>query len=464
MTSPSMYKTLLLLILIFFQNEISGQDTFEKTFGGSNSEQAWFVMEQADSSFIMAGGSRSYGNQCEFYLAKTDALGNMLWYNTYGQAQDNYCWAFTRCMDGGFLLGGSTSTSGIYLDNYLVKVDSAGNQLWDKTFGGSFNDKILSVIQAHDSSYFAVGYENNVGQVIKLDKQGDTVWQNALLNYSSSRYNNIIQTNDSNLIIAGYANDTTAISTILMTKLDYSGNILWEKNYGWSSYQVAQCVLQTSGQGFILSGYHSNPLSSNDRLFVLKTNSQGDSLWVKTFSGLHLTNANSIEQTTDGGYIITGNRKSPGFMPDMYLLKLDKYGNKQWIRFFGGSDMDYGLSVKQTFDGGYIVSGTNSSMGAGGEDIYLVKTNGRGIVGVENYIAAPDITIYPNPTRGKFKIEGLIKAQAEVKVYDVTGSIVSGSKISSKNFQYDLSGNPEGMYLIEILTPDKKLVKKLIKF
>ena len=112
--------------------------------------------------------------------------------------------------------------------------------------------------------------------------------------------------------------------------------------------------------------------------FTFKTSVKtgiGDSIWTKTYINKDFINGSWIEQTIDGGYIITGNKKITTPNSDLYLFKIDENGNEEWESAFGGSNYDYGLCVKQTYDNGFIVSGSNKSFGAGGEDVYLIKTN-----------------------------------------------------------------------------------------
>ena len=157
----------------------------------------------------------------------------------------------------------------------------------------------------------------------------------------------------------------------------------WEKNYGGIDIDEGNSVQQTTDGGYIVCGHTNSFGQTPGDIYIIKTNSQGDTLWTKTFRfGFGYTLGNSIQQTTDEGYIITGGTTNSivnGYS-DVYLLKTDVNGVEQWSQTFGGTDDDEGKSVQQTTDGGYIISGKTRSFGNGNSNVYLIKTDGNGNV------------------------------------------------------------------------------------
>ena len=153
----------------------------------------------------------------------------------------------------------------------------------------------------------------------------------------------------------------------------------WTKTFGGTDEDIGGSVQQTTDGGYIISGGTNSFGNGDSDVYLIKTDENGDSLWTKTFGGTDEDLGSSVQQTTDGGYIISGGTKSFGNGDrDVYLTKTDGNGNEQWTKTFGGGDRDFGGSVQQTTDGGYIITGFTSSFGNGDRDFYLIKTDGSG--------------------------------------------------------------------------------------
>jgi hypothetical protein len=211
------------------------------------------------------------------------------------------------------------------------------------------------------------------------------------------------QTTDGGYIIAG----NTAFSSYLV-KTDPEGDELWSRvfnmvNEGGYEEGGAECVQQTADGGYIVSGWSGylefssgpNWVRGNVNILLFKIDSDGDLLWNRTFGGAEYHSGSSVQQTIDGGYIVVGiAHKQPN---DVYLCKTDSYGNLLWDKTFGGSNNDYGYSVKQTTDGGYIIAGSTNSFGAGTLDVYLIKLAPRAEPTPEPS-ATPEPSSSPEPT------------------------------------------------------------------
>ena len=154
------------------------------------------------------------------------------------------------------------------------------------------------------------------------------------------------------------------------------GQVTFQKTYGGMSNDEGHSLLQTSDSGYIIAGHtHSFGAGSQD-VYLLKTDSNGDTLWTKTFGGTGNDAGFSIDKTGDGGYIIVGTTTSFGAgANDVYIIKIDSVGNAIWTKTYGGIDGDIGTTVKQTIDGGYIITGYST---VGSQDVYLVKTDALG--------------------------------------------------------------------------------------
>ncbi|MCP4631383.1 MAG: T9SS type A sorting domain-containing protein, partial [candidate division Zixibacteria bacterium] len=186
------------------------------------------------------------------------------------------------------------------------------------------------------------------------------------------------QTTDGGYIIAGETGSYGAGNRdSYLIKTDSSGDTLWTQTYGGASHDIAESVQQTTDGGYILGGYTESYGAGNRDFYLIKTDSSGDTLWTRTYGGAAYDYAESVQQTTDGGYIMTGYTSSFGAGgADCYLIKTDSSGDTLWTRTYGGAIYDMAYSVQQTTDGGYIVAGGTNSFGPGSADFYLVKVEG----------------------------------------------------------------------------------------
>jgi ribosomal protein S11 len=296
---------------------------------------------------------------------------------------------------------------------------------------------------------------------------------------------------------------------IFLLKTDANGNIIWAKTYGGTGYDEAYSVQQTSDGGYIVAGYTRSFGAGYDDVFLVKTDASGNIIWAKTYGGTGYDKARSVQQTSDGGYIVAGYTRSFGAGNyDFFLIKTDANGNIQWAKTYGGTDIDWASSVQQTSDGGYIVAGRTNSFGADSVDIFLVKTDANGNIGscsiVQNAnppVTTPSPTVTPpslsvssvSPTVNSISptvttptltvsepcplsisefcqpVSGLItpykggikaigSGEFEVKVYNVSGGVVKFAR-GKNEVKLDLS---RGVYFVEVISGGKVIREKVV--
>jgi regulation of enolase protein 1 (concanavalin A-like superfamily) len=355
---------------------------WQKTFGGSNNDHGYSIQQTSDGGYIIAGETWSFGagTYPNVYLLKIDSAGNMQWQKTFGGSGWDRGWSVQQTSDDGYIVAGDTYSPGVDEgDIYLVKTDSDGNLIWHKTFGGSKCDWEGKVRQTTDGGYIIAGSTSSFGAgrddvyLIKTDPNGNFLWQNT---FGGSNWENgysVQQTTDGGYIIGGKAYGE-GYQDVYLVKADSAGNLKWQKTFGGSGSDRGYSVHQTSDGGYIIAGRTASFGAGWLDVYLIKTDPNGNLLWQKTFGGSNDDVGYSVQQTSDGGYIIAGSTESAGYPDhDVYLTKVDSIGNLQWEKTFGGSFDDYGHSVQQTTDGGFIIAGVTSSFGARDYDVYLIK-------------------------------------------------------------------------------------------
>ena len=390
MRYPIKFFLLIFTSFILLSNQIFSQipDTmWTKTFGGSNIDVAYCVQQTSDSGYIISGYTRSYGTMSgrNVWLIKTDKDGNEQWNNAFGGNDDEEGYSVQQTTDGGYIIVGYTKSFGAGgTDVFLVKADSAGNQSWIKTFGGSSDDEGYSVQQTADGNYIIGGVTSSYGAgsrdvwLIKANSSGNIIWQNTHGGMSSDGAWSVQQTIDGGFILTGwtFSYGPGYLGNVWLVKTDSLGNQQWNNFFGGADVDRGYSVQQTDDRGFIITGYTDSFGAGLYDMLLIKTNSLGAEEWSKTFGGSGRDYGNWVQQTTDGGFIVVGYTLSFGAGgDDVYLEKTDMNGNLEWSNTYGGVYSDVGYCVRQTIDGGYIITGHTLSFGAGVHDVWLIKLN-----------------------------------------------------------------------------------------
>jgi hypothetical protein len=289
-------------------------------------------------------------------------------------------------------------------DFWVVKLSDGGSLLWQKTFGGSGYDSANSVRQTSDGGYVIAGCsDSDDGDgdvlVVKLSEAGSILWQNRSGGRGPDGAESVRQTSDGGYIIAGYTNsgddDVTGNRRkydFLVVKLSEGGSLQWNKSFGGKGGDFADSIQQTSDGGYIIAGRsdsNDGDVTGNhgrNDFWVVKISEGGSLQWQKTFGGSGNDEAESIWQTSDGGYIVAGSSESnDGDVTgthgdgDYWAVKLTDGGSIQWQKTFGGGDVDVAKSVRQTSDGGYVIAGYSKSNDGdvtgnhGSSDFWVVK-------------------------------------------------------------------------------------------
>ena len=536
-------KFILSYFLVLFTLIVNAQIVaFQKSYTGGSSN---FIMQTTDEGYISVGETDSSGiGNLDIVLVKTNSSGDVLWTKSYGGLGNESGQSISKTSDGGYIVTGYTNTSGAgSSDIILLRTDSVGTILWTKTIGGVDNDYGYSVFQESDGSFVIDAGTTSFGNfggasnledfyLIKTDSLGNLIWTKVIGTTGIDHCSVAKKTTDKGFFLIGsntyYA--SPSIYDVFIVKTDSLGNVEWSKTFGGNNWDLGYAGQQTIDGGYIICGTTKSFGSGSEDLYLLKIDGTGNLLWSKTISvngninGVIIgsdTKSTSIQQTTDGGYIISGDRDTlsgPG--QDIFLLKTDSIGNVINAKIYnngGGAFLKKSYSVSQTTDGGVILSGidyfntgifylirtdsicnsncieydvlttltnpttnitnpTVLSITGGISNIVTISMTNNNIsstdicmsVEIGGIDKAPnetnDILIYPNPTTGILKLECDKLRIQNVEIYNLFGEKVFHAlnlNLKTEN-EMDLSSLPKGAYFMRASIENKIYDKKII--
>jgi len=442
-------------------------ETWQKTFGGEDSDIANSIQQTKDGGYIVAGWTKSSGSGGEdAYILKLNSRGKIEWQKTFGGEDSDIANSIQQTKDGGYIVAGWTKSSGSGgEDAYILKLNSKGEVEWRKTFGREDYDEANSIQQTKDGGYIVAGWTYSLGSgerdayILKLNSKGEVEWQKTFGGEGNDEANSIQQTKDGGYIVAGWTYSLgSGERDAYILKLNSKGEVEWQKTFGGEDSDIANSIQQTTDGGYIVAGWTKSSGSRGEDAYILKLNSKGEVEWQKTFGGEYDDEARSIQQTTDGGYIVAGWTNSFGLERyDVYILKLNSKGEVEWRKTFGGEDYDEANSIQQTKDGGYVVAGWTTSFGSGGYDVYILKLNSKG-----EFDTTPPNVMIVSPSDvvvlgGTININ--IDATDNVELEKVT-LYIDGKKIKEYTsgpykYSWDSSKASEGAHTINVEALDR---------
>ncbi len=520
-------KNFLFSFLVFVIASVAKQShsqiTFQKSYGGTNNEWGYFLNQTNDGGFIIAGTTVSFGaGQYDIYLVRITSDGSLLWSKTFGGTNEDQAMNVQQTNDGGYIITGGTKSFGAgNYDIYLIKTASDGSLQWSKAFGGTGYDLGWSVHEANDGGFVIAGKiyigNNNDVFLVKTASDGSLQWSKTFGGSGDDHALSLQQSNDGGFIITGSTNSFGGTNRVVyLIKTDTDGSLQWTQTYGGAGGNDGYSVQQTNDGGYIIGGSTQSYGAGNMDAYLIKTTSNGALLWTKTFGGTNYDEAYSVQETIDGGYILNGETYSFGAgQSDVYLVKTDSDGNLLWSKTFGGTTDDNGASVQQTNNGGYMIVGSTSSFEVA-TDIYLIKTDSNGNSscyettsstqinsggiqgtggvqgiagtsttpstqtasgGIETVICSSTTTatnenfhddlfsLLPNPATDKLQItiSNLQIEKAELEIFDVMGKLIQKGKLKSQKEEIDISLLEKGVYYLKVSREGKSVVKKFIK-
>ena len=345
-----------------------GQTYWKRTYGKG---EAKAITATPDGNFIVAGNTSSFGiGNSDIYLLKINIGGDTLWTKTYGRTDYDHANAITPTPDGNFIVAGEIFSSGAGYDIFLLKIKPDGDTLWTKTYGGTNDDYAKAITPTPDGNFIVAGSTSSFDRggvyLLKVTANGDALWTKT---YGGAHYEQaaaITPTSDGNFIIAGACwNDSIANYNFYLLKITTNGDTLWTKTYIGTNRCLARAITPTPDGNFLVAGEIISSSNGSNDVCLLKINSNGNTLWSKTYGMQYQQNeqAAAVTPTSEGNFLIAGSTSRSFGMgkDDAYLLKINSSGDSLWTKTYGGSGRDAADAITPAQNGNFIVAGTLDS-------------------------------------------------------------------------------------------------------
>lgn len=359
---------------------------------GGYTREGGSVIWTSDGRIVVAGGLGP-----NYWLANIETDGTPIWQRYYLGSEIDYPYSVTQTQDDGYVFAGYSSSYAISgQDIWILKLDSTGNVLWQKSYGEFGSDQAKSIIQLSNGGYAVAGYRRLSGDedamILRLDPFGNLIWNRKFGGEDPDPANTVLETPEGDLILAGRTESLAPnYASAWVIKLDDNGSVDWQKWYG-RSFSEIKSAANASDDGYLLAGSTIGQYG-----WLLKLDIDGNLLWEKKYQteGLN-SEIEEVKATVDGGYIAVGTLwpSSPSYLGDIWLLKVDRDGDVEWSKKYDVGQEDFGYSVDTVAGGGYVVSG--SSRDEAGRYAVLLRLNEEGNIPDCNIVINNPITAAPD--------------------------------------------------------------------
>ncbi len=467
------------LFLCVFVSSLHAQpDTlWTREFDNGGDDYADQVVMTADGGFVIGSSSWDESNM-DFNLIRTDGNGTLLWSRFYGTGSDDWLAAMVPATNDGWLLAGFTVSPETFRpDAYLVRVDAAGDTLWTRRYGDSLANESAQAILPLANGDFIIAGNQDVTQagltdilLLRLNSAGDTVWTRTIAQPTVESASSICELSDGNYLIGGtQVSSENQTSDFYFVKATTSGDTLWTRAYGGPGSDVVVAVQPVQSGGAVFAGL-TDSFGEGGDLYLARLNDNGDTLWSHTYGGPEEDHAHALLLMNDGGYAVAGHTDSFGAVNgDIFMVKTDSAGQTQWTYMLPGPDYESVESIQNTPDGGFIIAGNHTAEGLA--NIRLIRLSQP--QGVSPRPQSPATFAlgqnFPNPFNASTSIAFVLREPMSVRldVFDLTGRLVAtplNEHLSSGSHHVSLDAQfwPSGVYIYRLTTPQSSAQRKML--
>ena len=487
-----MRTTILFLTTLIFQLPCFSQSLekeWAKFYGGSQDDgtNSSCIQKTNDGGYILATNSNSSdgdlsGNQGSYdiWIIKISVTGAIEWQKSIGNNGYEFVYSIQQTNDGGYIAAGESQIPKNFL---IIKLSSIGNIEWQKSIGGGSDTSAKSIRQTTDGGFIVAGTASINGEeitdihgmsdflVVKLTALGGVEWKKSYGGSDEDAANSIQQTTDGGYVVAGFTKSSDGdvvgyhgMGDCWVIKLNSSGELKWQNTYGTlDADEEAKSIELTSDGGYIVAG---NKITSQADYLIVKLNSLGKFEWKNTY-------AKCAKQTLDGGYILYGDTFSSnsGDIHEynngckFWLVKLDNNGELQWGKMAGLGYYCFAGDVIQTADQGYIMTGSSGSDGSadgyhgGNSDLSVIKLSPFLST---NHFKSNVFKLYPNPATHQINLQSSNTFMVDrVVITDLTGKIIMQQTENTNTINIEKLNS--GIYLLQGFSGEQKFQSKFIK-
>jgi hypothetical protein len=432
-----------LMIVIAGTASAELETVWMQTYGGTAADGFRQAVATSDGGFIAVGYTYSFGSgDVDVYLVKTDSGGDTLWARAYGGPSLDFGHSVCETGGGDYVVAGYTMSYGAGLEDvYLLKVAPDGDTVWTRTYGGAGLDEARGVCFTGDGYIVAAGQTESCGAgqsdvyVLKVDAAGDTVWTRVFGGTDSDWAESVCEMADGAYGISGTTGSFGTTRDAYLVKVDAGGNLLWEDNYGsedqyMGDYGAGAIALADTGivaTGWRTDQFRGDPLQAS----FLRVDGSGVQESNRKYVEPYYEYGSSICETADSGFILCGaNKNVSTHRNDLFLVKRVQGSGWVWDQTLGGDGSDWGCSIVEVQPGEYLVAGYTGSWGSGSFDGWLIRMReeeagvpARARGGPALSLASPS----PNPFRPMAVLRFTLASATEVElsIFDVTGRRVA---------------------------------------
>ncbi|MCP4582141.1 MAG: T9SS type A sorting domain-containing protein [candidate division Zixibacteria bacterium] len=478
---------LIIVAAIYSTGLIFGQApevSWFKSYGGAYLDEGQSIVMSTDNQLMIAGYTyASVNGGSDIYLIKTNLYGELIWQTYIGGISDDWASSIQQTSDGGFIVAGGTESFEVAgSDIYLVKINTDGQVLWQRTYGGDNSEQADYVLQTDDGGYILVGWTNSFGAgeddiyMLRTNSVGDSLWARTFGDIFYDKGYSALQTSDGGFVVIGGLGYFGYYPTqAYMIKVDENGDSLWACDIGGSLSDAGRSIAHTADGGFLFTGWTMSYGAGEHDVYLAKVDSEGEFLWSNAFGGEETDVGRSIYPTSDGGFIIAGYTRSFDVgLQDVYLVKADYKGDTLWTTTFGGDSDDYGWSAIESADGGYLVTGWTRTFSQGSKDVLLVKFEPDHAVHIDNFdnLLSHSSVLhqnYPNPFNDHTTISYSIQERQHINlsIYDLLGReirILVDETVEPGSYStaFNSSGLASGVYLCLLRAGNYSETKRMV--
>ena len=454
--------------------EMSAQapDRFYTRFGGDGDDIAYSGKPTLDGAYIIAGSSTSYGvsGSTDVYLVKVDKMGFPSWQKFIGGTGNDIGRSVIQLADSGFVIAGYTNSFGAGgYDVYVIRTDKNGSVIWQKTFGGTDWDFAYDLVQTNDGSIFVVGNTSSFGggkkdgYLVKMDLAGNLLLQKTFGGTENEELKSIINTNDNFLATVGYTESRGEINGDgYFLKLDLNADTLFTRTFGGAFKDFANDVVQKASGDYVLAGAITYSIYTESQMYTMT------STGIPTYQR-HLLRNNEDESfvSVTNSQIVTDvtvfirNISLPGLKKQGQIFAMIPDGYEYFINESGGEEDEFEYSVEATNDGGYINVGYTRSYGSLGRDIYMIKRDSIALY-YDSVVGTSEISKKNKPIAYRYNqflvVDFKDSKGDKVNIFGIDGKLLNDFTVHEAKKFIDLTGYPESIYIIQIKFDNGKVL------